>query len=325
MQHFLSCDWGTSSFRLKLIEINTLQTVVEAQSNDGIASTFKSWEENSDEKSRVLFFASVIKAAISQLENKLNSPLSGVPIVLSGMASSSLGMIYIPYKQVPFKTDGSDLKIELIKTSADFDHDVILISGVCSETDVMRGEETQLVGASDRELGQERVYIFPGTHSKHIHVKGNNVSGFKTYMTGEIFALLSKSSTLTEAVEAGGGLLDASSIETFKQGVLDSVQSNLLHSLFTVRTRFLLQKVPRLLNHCYLSGLLIGYEVHDLIDRKLDSITVVSSNLRDHYEIALSTLDIAVPVILLEDLDVTVKGQFAIISCHPEISSYFND
>ena len=122
-------------------------------------------------KSFSLTTLAVIKASVSLLEAKVNFPLSGVPIVVSGMASSSLGMVTLPYKRIPFKTDGSDLELLWVKSSPEFSHDIIILSGVCSETDVMRGEETQLVGSVDQRYQREQVYVFPGTHSKHITVR----------------------------------------------------------------------------------------------------------------------------------------------------------
>lgn len=323
IKQFLSCDWGTSSFRIKLVETNTLSTLSEVQNNSGISSTFSSWKQSGAEQDRFLFFASVIKSAISVMESKINKTLSGIPIVVSGMASSSLGMINLPYKKLPFKTDGSDVKLECVKASLDFEHDVIIISGVCSETDVMRGEETQLIGAVHDEHQDEHVYIFPGTHSKHITVKENSVCDFKTFMTGELFALLSKHGTLAEAVDISNDVWDGRSIQSFKQGVEDTMKSNLLHSLFMVRTRFLLQHNLKELNYSYLSGLLIGHEVKDLINHNSNGITLVSSTINNHYQMAMQTLNIQTPIRLIEDADVTVKGQFAILSRNQEIVNYF--
>ena len=323
IKQFLSCDWGTSSFRLKLIETNTLCTLSEVQNNNGISSTFSSWKQNRTEQDRFLFFAEVIKSSISVLENKLNKSLAGIPIIISGMASSSLGMINLPYRQLPFKTDGSDLKLQFVKASKDFEYDIIVISGVCSETDVMRGEETQLVGSVQDDILQEHVFIFPGTHSKHIMVSANSVIAFKTYMTGELFALLTTNGTLAEAVDVNSAIMDEKNIQSFKQGVEDTMKANLLHSLFMVRTRFLLQNNSKELNYSYLSGLLIGHEVKDLINRNLSGITLVSNSINNHYELAMQTLNIQTPLRLMKDADVTVKGQFAILSHNLEIGNYF--
>ena len=322
IKQFLSCDWGTSSFRLKLVETDTLCTLSEVQNNKGISSTFSSWKQSGTEQDRFLFFAEVIKSSIAVLESKLSKSLSGIPIIISGMASSSLGMINLPYQQLPFKTDGSNLKLQYVKATLDFEHDVVVISGVCSETDVMRGEETQLIGSVHDDIQQEHVFIFPGTHSKHIMVKTNSVTAFKTYMTGELFALLSTNGTLAEAVDVKRAVMDEKSIQSFKQGVEDTVKSNLLHSLFMVRTRFLLQNNSKELNYSYLSGLLIGHEVKDLINRNLSGITLVSNSINNHYELAMQTLNIQTPIRLMKDAEVTVKGQFAILSHNREISDY---
>jgi 2-dehydro-3-deoxygalactonokinase len=305
------------------VETNPFRIVAEMQNSQGISSTHSAWQQNGPDQDRFLFYSAVVKSSISQLETSINFSLTGVPIVLSGMASSSLGMVTLPYKQIPFKTDGSDLEIRRINSAPDFPHDVIIISGVCSEVDVMRGEETQLVGSVETDSGYERVYIFPGTHSKHITVQENLVTGFKTYMTGEIFALLSTGSTLAEAVQGAHSLTDEESIQSFRKGVEDSIKTNLLNGLFRVRTRFLLQKCPAKLNHSYLSGLLIGSEVKDLVNSSVKGITLVSSSMTKHYEITFQMLQISVPVKTLQDEEATIRGQLAIVSRHAMTQEFF--
>jgi 2-dehydro-3-deoxygalactonokinase len=324
IKQFLSCDWGTSSFRIKLIETDGLTVLSEVHHNQGISNTYLGWKQCEAVHDRFLFFLDVIKSSIIVLEGKVNKSLSGVPVLLSGMASSTLGMITLPYKELPFKTDGSDLKLHWAKAKKGFEHDVIIISGVCSETDVMRGEETQLVGAIQKDFQEEHVYIFPGTHSKHITVKENNVCSFKTYMTGELFALLSNHGTLAEAVDVTSDLLDEACIQNFKQGVEDTLKSNLLHSLFQVRARFLLLNSSKDLNSSYLSGLLIGQEVKDVVNQNPSGITLVGHGINKRYQLAMQTLNIQTPVRLINDGDVTAKGQFAILSGNSEMSNYFH-
>jgi len=205
------------------------------------------------------------------------------------------------------------LKVERVEASKYFGHDVFVISGVCSDTDVMRGEETQIVGAVDPSNKDEGVYILPGTHSKHIHVKNNVAGTFQTYMTGELFAILLNSSTLTQGLV--GGEIDDGDKESFIQGVKDSTKSNLLNGLFRVRTRFILDQLPASHNRNYLSGLLIGTEVKDLKGQRTN-ITIVSSNIGNIYKTAMQTLDINVPLTINSDPDVTVRGQAIIFSRH---------
>jgi 2-dehydro-3-deoxygalactonokinase len=311
MIQFLSCDWGTSSFRLKLVETSSLRTLAELQNSHGIATTNSNWQSASNGQSRFLFFASVIASGISLLEHQVQGSLSGVPVILSGMASSTLGMIQLPYKQMPFRTDGSDLKVEHVKASPEFEHDTFVISGVCSDDDVMRGEETQLVGAVEGDSKDDTLYIFPGTHSKHIAVKDGIGYDFKTYMTGEIFSLLSKNSTLTQSL---GDLAEGIDIEGFVAGVKDSTKSTLLHQLFHVRSRFLLDNRAPEDNRGYLSGLLIGNEVQELSLRKAERIVVVSSGMGDHYKMATQALGIAIAVAIVDDRDVAIRGQVRIVS-----------
>jgi len=310
MKYFLSCDWGTSSFRLKLVDTGSLKTLAEVQNNQGIASTNLQWQEAKGQ-SRFLFYTSVIASAVTMLEKKQNNSLSGVPVILSGMASSTLGMIQLPYKQLPFRVDGSDLKVERVEASKDFGHDVFVISGVCSGVDVMRGEETQLVGSVDDDSTADTLYIFPGTHSKHISVKDGIAHDFRTFMTGEIFALLAKNSTLTQSL---GDPADGINIEGFVAGVKDSMNSNILHQLFHVRSRFLLDNREPEDNRGYLSGVLIGSEVQDLARSKMERIVIVSSGMGDHYNMAMQALKIGIPVSIISDRDVAVQGQVRIVS-----------
>ncbi len=79
----------------------------------------------------------------------------------------------------------------------------------------------------------EQLYIFPGTHSKHIIVKDGAVVAFTTYMTGEFFALLSKQSILHTSVEKH---TDSAPSASFMNGVEDATKGNLLHLAFMVRT-----------------------------------------------------------------------------------------
>ena len=200
MEKFLSCDWGTSSFRLMLIEIAGARVIAEENSDHGIAKVFELWKQSGEpEDVRFFFYLNIIGQHIDALQKKLNSSLDGLPLVISGMACSTLGMIDLPYKELPFSTDGSDLITKLVEAGDNFKHDIIFISGAKTDSDAMRGEETQLVGCFPDE--QEQVFIFPGTHSKHVTVKNGKTVDIKTYMTGEFFELLSVKSILSASVE----------------------------------------------------------------------------------------------------------------------------
>src|SRR5437773_1001992 len=147
MERFISCDWGTSALRLWLVDTSAMNVLAEAESINGIAGTFELWKKNGEQENEKLsFYQSVLAVQIKRLETQLNLPLDDVPIVISGMASSSIGMLELPYKEIPFSVVGDDLNIEMIEATAEFNHAMLIISGARTADDAMRGEETQLIG-----------------------------------------------------------------------------------------------------------------------------------------------------------------------------------
>lgn len=276
---FLSCDWGTSAFRLRLVETGALTTVAEVISNDGIANVFKQWQQNGLED-RISFYLTVVQKHISLLEQKAKFPVKNMPLIISGMASSTIGMVELDYKELPFSVDGSDLEVKKIEPRHDLPHDVFLISGVKSDSDAMRGEETQLVGYMSQAEGKtaEQIVLLPGTHSKHVVVKNGKAVEFKTYMTGEFFELLSQRSVLSVSVEKGGSFGSDANRRSFEKAVLDSRKFNLLHGSFRVRTNQLFNKLNKQENYHYLSGLLIGSELQGLAEKSTAPITLVGND-----------------------------------------------
>src|SRR5690606_28749987 len=98
--------------------------------------------------------------------------------------------------------------------------------------------ETQLIGcfsSADQHRPEEQLFIFPGTHSKHVIVRKNKITGFKTYLTGELFNLLSEKSILSASVEKDEGLPNKIKLKSFEKGVTESLTQNVLHHVFLVR------------------------------------------------------------------------------------------
>jgi 2-dehydro-3-deoxygalactonokinase len=313
----LSCDWGTSSFRLKLVEQPSLRILAEVNNTNGVSSTYQAWKKKgADKETRLSFFLTVIRNAIVDFERQLESSLSGVPIVISGMPSSSIGMINLPYKELPFAVDGSDLLLHEIKATGSFLNDVLIISGVRSEDDVMRGEETQMVGSvlDDLSADKDHLFIFPGTHSKHMTVRKGKVNAFRTYMTGEIFNVLATQSILSESVEGGGSLQKPDNRARFAEGVKEGIRGNLLNNLFHVRTKILLGDSTTLSNYYYLSGLLIGTELNEVASQAPSSITIVGSeSIIPYYRAALQAILIAPgDTRSIPSHDAILRGQLAI-------------
>ena len=300
--YLLGCDWGTSSFRLRLINSQDQQLVGEITSQEGIASTFTAWKKNSELKgiSRDQFFRQQLKKQVSTLADTVAINLDGVPIIISGMASSSIGMDEVPYATLPFPVDGSQASVKRLDSQEDFPHDILLISGVCSEHDVMRGEETQLIGLlallDTKEYPiNDTIILFPGTHSKHIYIQNQQLINFHTFMTGEVFNLMSHYSILKDSVEPPRSINFAENeLDAFKSGIHELNATSILNSLFRVRTNQLFNKLTKRQNALYLSGLLIGSELKTLVDKKNWQLILCSgSNLYELYKLAMHELNLS--------------------------------
>ena len=104
------------------------------------------------------------------------------PVVMAGMVGSNVGWKVAPYLSVPacFSSIGEQL------TSVG--DNIWIIPGLCVSHDdnhnVMRGEETQLIGA--RALAPSSLYVMPGTHCKWVQADSQQINDFRTVMTGEI-------------------------------------------------------------------------------------------------------------------------------------------
>lgn len=288
----MSCDWGTSNFRLRLIDTATLGVILSSQSDEGVAKVFEQWQQAGEPTDRILFYQNIIQQHVGALERLAGRSLAGVPIVASGMASSSIGMMALPYQQLPFFVAGADLLHKVIEAGAAFDHRTILLSGARTEKDVMRGEETQLAGCVTEIENGAQVFIFPGTHSKHISVAKGFANHFTTYMTGEFFQLLSTNSILSNSVAQNNALHEGAHTAAFQKGVSDGSSHHLLHQGFMVRTNDLFQRYSKEENYWYLSGLLIGAELNALRQIPPEcAITIVGSGtMVTLYRLALEAL-----------------------------------
>ena len=312
MDKFLSCDWGTSSFRIRLVSVPDLQVLAEERSGEGIAAIFNLWKEkNANEENRFDFYLSILKNRIKNLEQQIQSSLENIPVVISGMASSTIGMMEMPYKFLPFNLEGSDLVTKMINKKDHFPNDIFIISGIRTANDVIRGEETQLTGCG---YAKEGLFILPGTHSKHILVQDGLAVDFKTYMTGEFFDLLAGKSVLASSVKKNA--VTKKSMQAFEEGVRDA-GLNLLHASFLVRTNQLFNTYSKEENFYYLSGLFIGSELKDLkYTNETGFFLIGADELCSYYERALQVLFPGRKIKLISADEATIKGQYKIFSVH---------
>lgn len=269
--NLISCDWGTSRFRLYLVDRKSLEVISSISSDEGIKSVNLSWQKQS-EFNRADFFLQYLQQQIATLAKESQTNLGGLPVILSGMASSSIGMFELPYADLPFSIEGEDLIYHKFSANSQSEHDIYLISGLASPSDVMRGEETQVIGLQNTIRDKTALVILPGTHSKHVYIEGGKVLDFSTFMTGEMFATTSIATILSHSVKPSE-IDKAPAFEAFKDGVEAVDKHGYLSALFKVRTRTLLDHTSDELNFAYLSGIHLGEELKQL--RKLDSATEI--------------------------------------------------
>jgi len=214
-----------------------------------------------------------------------------VPRIASGMIGSRQGWVEAPYVECPASLTA--LGDRLVRVPHD---ELAIVPGVVTHdaagiADVMRGEETQLLGAVGRD---ERVLaVLPGTHSKWARVEHGRVVDFTTFMTGELFGVLIDHSMLGRLAghEPGRFVRDA-----FSHGVARGLaDGELLHDLFGARTLALTGALRSEEVADWLSGLLIGREVgaarawaqRSGVDAS--HVRVIGADaLADRYDLALS-------------------------------------
>lgn len=181
--------------------------------------------------------------------------------VLSGMVGSNLGWQPADYVTAPVSLSalaGRLLTLQVNGLQIDIAPGVKALNPFGYQ-DVMRGEETQVLGAASLfpELaGGGRWLCLPGTHTKWVKLAEGGINTFFTVPTGELFDLLRHHSTLltaTEVAEAVG--------EHFDMGVALAKSGGLLTQLFQVRSRAGLGELDRRQQQQLLSGLLIGSEM----------------------------------------------------------------
>jgi 2-dehydro-3-deoxygalactonokinase len=283
VREFVSCDWGTSNFRLRVVESETLEILDGLETDMGVRKLDLAFKSQS-EIGRRDFFADYLSR---QLE-KLNFNEDAEPIVVaSGMASSSIGLLELPYSQVPFDISGRGVSTRKIAFKSGVT--LLLVSGVKSHDNVMRGEETQAIGLSEiLPLGKKCILLLPGTHSKHLEFDKQQIVNFRTFMTGELFDLLTSQSILCESITRTAW--QKCYTEVFLEGVQQGANGRLPETLFSIRARDLLGQRTHDENGHFLSGLLIGSELAWLVNRADPVILAATAKLFPAYELALNTL-----------------------------------
>jgi 2-dehydro-3-deoxygalactonokinase len=265
---FLAVDWGTTALRLWVIG-NDGRVLAERRSAEGMGKLARDQ------------FPGVLRNHMAALAADLAGLPEPLPILMCGMVGSRQGWQEAPYVTCP--TALSDLAGQAVSVAAD-GLDIRILPGLAlrdpEQPEVMRGEETKLLALlADRPAFSGLVNI-PGTHSKWVPLREGAVPHFLTFITGELFAVLSQHSLLRHSIRGAEATGDPENT-AFKRGVVRGLAApgSLAARLFSLRAGHLLFDISGGDTADHLSGLLIGSEVGTALTATQDTgpVTVLAT------------------------------------------------
>jgi len=273
---FIAGDWGTSNLRLYLCEYASGKSqILDTRFGPGISQINGGFEDT--------FF---------NLTQDWLEAHGIVPVLLSGMVGSTIGWKDAPYLSCPVNAEQIAAgRLEFKARGLNFS----ILAGLrtknpLGQPDVMRGEELQMLGwlrLQERSEGKH-LFALPGTHNKWTLVDNGQISNFLTAFTGELFALLRNNSIL----------VTQQNTFSFNQAVfMNGVKAiealgdaQLVHALFSTRSKQVLGEMASDDALSYLSGLIIGADVLGArsLFGEVDGVTIIGEQtLSEHYLLAL--------------------------------------
>jgi 2-dehydro-3-deoxygalactonokinase len=231
------------------------------------------------------------------------------PVIASGMVGSRQGWQEAPYVECPATV--AQVAVQLLRIELSAHVSLYIVPGLrCigadGQDDVMRGEETQLWGAA---LPAGACCVLPGTHSKWARVGHDSaILGFQTYLSGELYALLTQHGILGRLMQFGHERPAA-----FAQGVEygRAEHASATHAIFAARTAGLMNRIEAEGLADFLSGILIGIEIGAALRRERPpQVTLLGDDsLCRRYEAALALAGIASA---RAPGDATTRGQWRV-------------
>lgn len=234
---WIAVDWGTSNVRAWAMRGDA--AVAEAASDTGMGTLAPDEFEG---------------ALLALVDPWLGSDVT--PVIACGMVGAKQGWCEAGYAAVPCPPVGAGVVKPAVRDSR---LDVTILPGLsqAKPADVMRGEETQIAGYLAQSPGFDGILCLPGTHTKWVQVSAGEVVSFRTFMTGELFGLISKQSVLRHTL--GEGWDPAAFAEAVRDGM--ARPEALAARLFSLRAEALLSGLAPAAARSRLSGLLIGAEL----------------------------------------------------------------
>ncbi|MGE0311230.1 MAG: 2-dehydro-3-deoxygalactonokinase [Lautropia sp.] len=267
----IGLDWGTSNLRAFLIASDG-ELLATRQRPWGILS-LPPLTADAPQDDRLGRF----RTALDDIAGDWLADCPRARAIACGMVGSAQGWVETPYLALP--ADETAVAAGGSEVALGAGRQLHLVPGLsknppASLPDVMRGEETQVVGALAAlpDLA-DALLVLPGTHSKWVRVDARRITDFSTFMTGELFAVLATHSILGRLfgdTPAAGAPADAAQAtryvadEGFLRGIdlaRSSEPGDLARQLFAVRSLGLVRQVPGASLRELLSGLLVGHEI----------------------------------------------------------------
>lgn len=276
---FVAVDWGTSSFR------------AWRMAPDGTPLAYSRGPEG------MLHCASAGFAPVLQQHLEKLGASGALSVLICGMAGARQGWVEAPYLATPSRLD----RLHEGAVRVDVPGDVRILPGIAHRDpacpEVMRGEETQILGAI--EDGFSGLVCIPGTHSKWVAIENGSIAGLTTFMTGELFSVITSHTLLSHAVETGALPVRPSAAFREALSAAASGTTELSSALFRLRAAQLLGYEQRADGAARLSGLLIGNEIAGATRRygsEQRLRLLASGDLGALYEHALKHLGYAVEI-----------------------------
>ena len=284
--HLIALDWGTSNLRASLLDARG--QALETRSAPGGVMAVQGGQ-----------FAQALLALCADWLAQTNCPL-----MASGMIGSRQGWREAPYLDAPTSLAQAARQLITVPVMVADGHAERLLHiapglrclDSAGEFDVMRGEETQIWGA---DLPANSCCVLPGTHSKWAWLgEGGAIRHFKTFMTGELYGVLSQHSILGRLM-VFGAQAGASQHEAFAAGVRLGLRGHaeLPHTLFAARTAGLMGRLAPEALPDFLSGILLGAEIGGATAgvEPLQQVTLIGDEaLCQRYALALELKGLAV-------------------------------
>lgn len=247
---FVLVDWGTSHLRLWAVDDGGA-VLAEAKSGEGMGATAPS------------AFEGILDHHLTELDVGTD-----VPVMMCGMVGSRQGWQEARYLSLP--ADLQSVADQAVRVSG-IERDVRILPGIAERSranpDVMRSEETQLVGLLAHGMTGFDLICMPGTHTKWVRIDatGRAVTGFATSLSGDLFAAVCAHTVLRHSV-SGASEMDWPAFDAATAVARDRPATALM-DLFAVRAKMLLEGFEADAARSAISGIVIGHDIAGALER----------------------------------------------------------